>query len=116
MYGSDTATGKMEPIYTYQRYSAVVFAVAWSPDGTSIAVGGSRGVHVLGVTTGKLKYALLDTGIVLSVAWSPDGKSLALGTDDKVVLICDALTGNWKLTYPGHTSIVNAVAWSPDGT
>jgi WD40 repeat protein len=112
----DAATGICKPSFLGKNYPGIINSLAWSPDGTSIAVGGSGGVHVLGVTTGTLKYALLNTGIVLSVAWSPDGKSLALGTEEKVVLICDAMTGNCKLTYSGHTSIVNAAVWSPDGT
>jgi WD40 repeat protein len=112
----DAATGSMKPSFVGKTYPGIITSLAWSPDGTALAVGGSSGVQVLDVKTGRVKYALLGIGIVLAVAWSPDGTALALGTDQSMVLLCDALTGTWKRTYAGHTSIVNAVAWSPNGT
>jgi hypothetical protein len=112
----DAATGRIKPSFVGKAYPGIITSLSWSPDGTSLAVGGSSGVHVLDVKTGRIQYALQDTGIVLAVAWSPDGTALALGTDQSMVLICHAKTGTRKRTYAGHTSIVNAVAWSPDGS
>lgn len=52
---------------------------------------------------------------VTSVAWSPDGKRIASASDDKLVDICNSISGETLQTYHGHTAEVYAVAWSPDG-
>jgi hypothetical protein len=52
---------------------------------------------------------------VVSVAWSPDGKRIASVSDDTIVQVWDAITGNHAYTYRGHHSLaVNDVEWSPD--
>ena len=65
-------------------------AVAYSPDGTRLAVTSSIGVWLYDVTTGA-EIALLTghTDRVTSVAFPPDGTTLASGSDDGTILLWD---------------------------
>lgn len=47
------------------------------------------------------------------LTYSPDGTIIVTGNEDGVHL-WDAITGQHKATYKGHTSIVSSVALSPD--
>jgi WD40 repeat protein/DNA-binding SARP family transcriptional activator len=55
-------------------------------------------------------------GQVWGIAYSRDGERLATGSDDGVVRVWDARTGQELLTLTGHTEPLNGVAFSPDGT
>ncbi len=50
-----------------------------------------------------------------AVAFSPDGKTLAAASDDDVVRLWDADTGETTRRLEGHASGVLSVAFSPDG-
>ncbi|MEE1097422.1 MAG: TIR domain-containing protein [Bacteroidales bacterium] len=52
---------------------------------------------------------------VNSVTWSPDGKYLASGSEDVLVIIWDANSGERLKTLEGHSHFVWSVSWSPDG-
>jgi WD40 repeat protein len=47
--------------------------------------------------------------------WSPDSQQIASASADKTVQILDAMTGNHRYTFRGHTDNVSSVSWSPDG-
>ena len=50
------------------------------------------------------------------VAWSPKDDHIASASDDKTVIIWNALTGRQIHKLQGHSKWVISVAWSPDGT
>ncbi|MDR1152846.1 MAG: pentapeptide repeat-containing protein, partial [Bifidobacteriaceae bacterium] len=95
-----------------------VNAVAWSPDGTTLATGSDdETVRLWDPTTGDTTATLHGhTGWLRAVAWSPDGTTLATGSRDETVRLWDTTTGKTTTTLHGHTDWVRAVAWSPDGT
>ena len=121
----DVASGKDTGSYGYN--SAIVHALAWSPDGRYIAVGSSTEmVEIWDLVTGQNIFNYRGhSGDVLAVAWSPDGKRIVSGSSDGTAQVWDALTGSNAYTYRGHADYywghltsgasVNAVAWSPDG-
>ena len=91
--------------------------IAYSPDGTSLAVAGSIGIWVYDTMTHQ-EVALLTghTSWVESVVFSPDGTTIASGSNDRTVRLWDVATGAHRHTLTGHTGWVESVVFSPDGT
>ena len=96
-----------------------VRAIAYSPNGSQLAVAGSAGIWLYDAETGT-EQALLTghTDEVISVVFSPDGTTIASGggSNDRTVCIWDAETGELRYTFTGHTDEVVTVAFSPDST
>ena len=89
-------------------------AVAWSKDGTCLAVAGSFGIWFYDAHTGA-EVSLLGPSGAASVAFSPDGQTLASGGGDDTVRLWDVATGQEIRTMNVHTRDVHSVAFSPDG-
>lgn len=80
------------------RQAGAIFALAWSPDGSKIAVAGAAPqVNIYDAETGKLIAAATghQAGIY-TLAWSPDSATLATGGFDGKVRFYEA--GSGKLT------------------
>jgi WD40 repeat protein len=99
-----------------ESYPSQPTAVAWSPDGKSIASGSKNAtVQVWDTATGKriVTYRRYSSPIS-ALTWSPAGKRIAFSTGS-IALVWDTATDKLVLTYEGHTSQLSALAWSPDG-
>jgi tricorn protease-like protein len=92
-------------------------AVAFAPDGKSLAVAGRDGtIRLWDMATGKkLREWSAHLGEARSVAFSPDGKAVASGGDDFQVYVWEVATGKPLRRLQGHDDVVAAVAFSPDG-
>ncbi len=91
-------------------------AVAFSPDGKTLATGSEYGAVKLWDATTKTNIATLGaTEGVSSVAFSPDGATLATGSWNGVVKLWDATTKTNIATLEGHRETRIVVAFSPDG-
>ena len=89
--------------------------MAFSPDGTILAVGYSDGwVRVYNTANGQL-LGVLD-GNAKSLAFSRDGNILAAGLADGTIRIFDLQAGSYSDLTPGHLAAVNALAFSLDDT
>lgn len=82
--------------------------LAFSPDGTRLAIGGT----IWDVATGK-KLISLNAWVI---AFSPDGTQVASPSDASTARVWDAKTGKELLVLTGHSNAVSCVAFSPDGS
>ena len=100
-----TASGNKVHIWCTKRWRAIetictmeIDSIAYSPDGTRLAVGGTRNepiIHIYSAGTGQHIAELTGhTSRVESVAFSPDGKLLASGGFDNAIFLWGVETGN----------------------
>jgi serine/threonine protein kinase len=105
-------------VTTLPASHGAAYAVAWSPDGSLVAVGYADGqIVVYNATTQRESFTLKHNGAVNSVAWHPNSSVpvLASGSSDSTVGIWQL--GSTKATqnailYHSHKDEVLAVAWS----
>lgn len=98
------------------KLAAPVQAVAYSPDGNSIASGDMAGkLTVRDAATGEVRYEVPHGQYVLAVAYSRDGQRIATGSSDRTIQIVEAASGNVLRSLAGHTDGVLTVRFSPDG-
>jgi WD40 repeat protein len=129
--------GNGREIRTYRGQKEPVRALAWSPDGKTIASAGGNEIHLWDPEDGKLKKALKGhTGAVNSVAFRNDSKALASGSDDRSIRIWDVEKGTetqmvnqgaqiaviYCVTYSQNGKLIASVngdgqlhVWKPDG-
>ncbi|WP_309720254.1 c-type cytochrome domain-containing protein [Armatimonas sp.] len=116
--GENKEPSSLSPRSTGVRGVAVapVTALALSPDGKTLAVGGYRVVRLLDPLTGELQRTL--TGCadqVQSLSWEANGQRLAAaggvpGESGEVAIFAIA-SGKIEKKLTGHTDVVVSVAW-----
>ncbi len=98
-----------------------VFALAFSSDGQTLAVGcgepGLRGeVRLIDYITGEIKGVVARTNdVVLDLAYRPGTNELAVASADSFIRIINAETLEEVRTIASHADWVTAVSWSDDG-
>jgi WD40 repeat protein len=99
-----------------------VNALAWSPDGKTLAHTGIDGTRVRLLDPGTGKERALLQAPTQALAFSPDGAQLAaVGSGGArnaqgLVELWDPATGQKVASVVGHEQVVNGVAFGPDGT
>jgi len=97
--------------------TAQIWAVAFAPDGRTLAWAGSdRVVRVWDVKADHEVASLAGhTDGVYAASFSPDGRRLATAGLDRAIHIWDAESWEPLLRLGGHSRFVYSLAWSPDG-
>ena len=110
----DTKTGKHKATLTTDM-SSIINAIAFSPDGGTIAsANGNNIVQLWDTTIGEHKATLTDhNDSVFIVAYSPNGSSLVSGSKDGAILLWDTATYKLKVELTGYP---DAIAFSPDSS
>ena len=106
-----------QPIFKQTDNIGKIDCLAFSPDGTQLAIGTMSGeVRILDTHNNQVSVLSGGTKAARMVAWSPDGSAVAAAYFDKTVRIWNTSDHTLRATLTGHTDLVLAVAWSPDGS
>jgi WD40 repeat protein len=98
-------------------HTALIYSVAFSPDGKLLATAGFDNVVKLWEwPSGKEVRTLAGhTGPVYCVAFHPNGTMLASGSLDKTIRLWNVADGKMIREIKGHTDIVDSIAFNKDG-
>ncbi|MDQ6613749.1 MAG: hypothetical protein M3083_03080 [Actinomycetota bacterium] len=86
------------------QHEGWVEVLAWSPEGTLLAAGGSDGTaRIVDVGSGEDRHRFPHDGPVSAMAWSPDGTLLAIACKDGITSIVDVRSGevSHRLQFTG---------------
>jgi WD40 repeat protein len=113
----EAESGKPLPCLARQIKCQLIEALAWSPDGRTMASGGpgSAIIRLWDTRTGELLRSFGGSWqSVLRLAWSADGKTLAACSEQGELALWDAGSGQ---EHPGINPNlkVRRMAWSPAG-
>jgi hypothetical protein len=99
------------------RGGDVVHDVAWSADGSRLAVASSDAtVRIFDADTGTLVRSIDGhRDWVLAVAWSPDGSRIATGSRDRTAKVFDTSSGALLASYGRHDAPVRGILFAPSG-
>ena len=110
-----TATAQLKA--TLEGHTEVVWSVAFSLDGKTLASGSwDQTIRLWDVETEQLLHILTGhTSHVTSVAFSLDGQTLVSGSWDSTIRLWNPNTGEHQKTLTDHADGVGSVVFSPDG-
>jgi WD40 repeat protein len=107
----DASTGTWRQVRSEQ---GDLTAIALSPDGRTLAVGGRWALWLCDTRTGR-RTRLFPFGGAHPLTFTPDGKRLVAGTGGGAVKLWNVRTGELDRSFVGHTEWVAGVACSADG-
>jgi WD40 repeat protein len=116
---SSTATvqNTLEPFQTLRGHQNRILAIAFSPDGHTLASGSlDRTIKLWNPETHQCRLTLQGhTSWIWDVAFHPNSKTLASASYDRTVKLWDLKTGHCTHTLEGHLGSALSVAFSPNG-
>ena len=109
----------VEPVTLTGHRVGYVMSVAFSPDGTLLASGGSQDDNTILVRSTETQEIITKLeghdGYVSGVSFTPDGNILASASGDNTVKLWDTTTWEEIITLQGSNELFNQ-ALNPDGT
>ena len=108
----------IKELKTFRGHTQGIWSVDFSPDGLTLASGGSdRYVRIWDIETGRLLRSLRGhTQDIRQVVFSPDGQILATGSEDRTIRLWNPNTGETtRLLFTRYDHAVCSLSFSPDG-
>lgn len=105
-------------VKTFRGHSHGIWAVAFSPNGTTLVSGGAdRLVRMWDIETGRLLRSLRGhTNDIRAIVFTPDGQTMATGSEDRTIRLWNGVTGEpTKLLFTRYDHNVCSLSLSPDG-
>jgi WD40 repeat protein len=96
-------------------HPSVVFATAFSPDGSLLAAAADRSVTIWARDPSYHRVLERSGETYHGLAFSPDGRTLALGAEDGTIRLWEMPTARERAILRGHTATPRGLAFSPDG-
>jgi WD40 repeat protein/predicted Ser/Thr protein kinase len=106
-----------ELCHNYTHASKSINALAWSPNGKSLAAAGEEPDQIYTwqvLTQQALSTHKVHTRRIQALAWSPDGQLIVSGGNESVARVWQP-GSSAHAEYTGHVHWIQALAWSPDG-
>jgi WD40 repeat protein len=97
------------------RRDESALSVAWSPDGTELAVGLYGELVIWTCGSARVRHVALDKGPVRALAYSPDGTTLAVGIWRNQVWLIDTRDDTVRTKLAGHSASVIGLAFLERG-
>lgn len=123
--GSDDGTIRLWAAHTGEmltilkgdaKFPEGIRALAFSPDGTTLASAKAEKIWVWNIHTKQLNGILEGHARdVFAIAFSPDGKTIASASSDWTLRLWNTFTGKPRKIFGEHPNSANTVAFSPDG-
>jgi len=111
---------KLDPSTTLEANRSTISALAFSPDGSLLAVGDSSGkIIVYDTASAEIKTSkwVFHTGRITSIAWSPNGQFAASTSLDTNIFVWSVAKPSSKISIKGaHPGGSNALTWVDDNT
>ncbi len=113
---SGTSRARKE-LRTIKGHSDCIYAVAFSPDGKTLATSSyDKLIKLWSVDTGQEIRTLKDhIDAIYALAFTPDGKRLLSGAADRTVKVWDVATGERLYTLSEPQDGLNTIALDPAG-
>jgi WD40 repeat protein len=107
----------LEPFQTLRGHQNRILALAFSPDGHTLASGSlDRTIKLWNPETHQCRLTLQGhTSWIWDIAFHPNSKTLASASYDRTVKLWDIKTGHCTHTLEGHVGSALSVTFSPDG-